>query len=209
MDPKDGSNGSYCRACFNAYSRERTAAGRRKPTTGTRSTCAKCGVTPKDGSHYSYCKACFAAYMATRYVPSPREPVPAEIISANARARGRRHYQRHREEIKRRLATPAAKAKARARWAKLDGEHQGVLARYGKQQQRCRERAIPFEEYIDPLVVLEREDGECGVCGVDVDPEAFEVDHVVPLIKGGRHSYSNVQVTHPACNRRKGTKVLV
>jgi 5-methylcytosine-specific restriction endonuclease McrA len=33
------------------------------------------------------------------------------------------------------------------------------------------------------------------------------MDHVVPLARGGDHLYSNVAVSHPLCNRRKGAKV--
>jgi 5-methylcytosine-specific restriction endonuclease McrA len=37
--------------------------------------------------------------------------------------------------------------------------------------------------------------------------QAWDLDHVIPLSKGGEHSYDNVQVTHPSCNRKKGAKV--
>lgn len=53
------------------------------------------------------------------------------------------------------------------------------------------------------LVVLERDDGVCGICGEDVDPFDFHVDHVVPLARGGEHSYANAQVAHPFCNLSK------
>lgn len=56
-------------------------------------------------------------------------------------------------------------------------------------------------------VVLERADGICGVCGEDVDPLHFDVDHVVPLAHGGEHSYANTQPAHPSCNRSKGDRV--
>lgn len=60
-----------------------------------------------------------------------------------------------------------------------------------------------FVEDVAPLVVLEMDDGTCGICGEDVDPERYDIDHVIPLSRGGEHSYANVQVAHPACNRRK------
>jgi hypothetical protein len=53
-------------------------------------------------------------------------------------------------------------------------------------------------------VVLERDDGACGIWGGDVDPTDFHIDHVVALARGGPHAYSNVQIAHPFCNRAKG-----
>lgn len=61
-----------------------------------------------------------------------------------------------------------------------------------------------FVEDIDALVVLERDDGVCGVCGEDVNPLDFHVDHIVALSHGGLHAYSNVQAAHPFCNLSKG-----
>jgi 5-methylcytosine-specific restriction endonuclease McrA len=33
---------------------------------------------------------------------------------------------------------------------------------------------------------------------------AMEVDHILPLARGGPHRYENVQPSHGDCNRRKG-----
>jgi hypothetical protein len=63
-----------------------------------------------------------------------------------------------------------------------------------------------FVEEVHPLVVLEMDDGICGICGHDVDPQDFQVDHIVPLARGGEHSYGNSQVAHSSCNMRKGAR---
>ena len=39
------------------------------------------------------------------------------------------------------------------------------------------------------------------------DPMRFEVDHIVPLSRGGAHEQANLQWTHLVCNLRKGTKL--
>jgi 5-methylcytosine-specific restriction endonuclease McrA len=62
-------------------------------------------------------------------------------------------------------------------------------------------------EHVDPLVVLERYDGACGICGEDVDPFDHEMDHIVPISRGGPHTYANVQPAHRGCNRRKSASV--
>lgn len=60
-----------------------------------------------------------------------------------------------------------------------------------------------YVEHVESLVVLERDDGVCGICGGDVDPLDFHVDHIVPISRGGAHAYFNVQPAHPLCNTRK------
>jgi hypothetical protein len=64
-----------------------------------------------------------------------------------------------------------------------------------------------FVEAVDPRVVFERDGGVCGICSEPVDPGRFDVDHIVPLALGGEHSYPNVRVAHPSCNRRRGRLV--
>ncbi len=58
-------------------------------------------------------------------------------------------------------------------------------------------------EYIDPLVLYKRDKGICGICKRPVHVNQFHIDHVIPLSKGGEHSYRNTQITHPACNLKK------
>lgn len=62
-----------------------------------------------------------------------------------------------------------------------------------------------FVEHVEPFILLEMDDGICGICGEDVDPLNFHVDHIIPISRGGEHSYANAQVAHPVCNARKFT----
>jgi hypothetical protein len=71
----------------------------------------------------------------------------------------------------------------------------------------ARQAGAVIKEHIAPLIVLERDDGVCAICGDDVDPFHFTIDHVIPLSAGGEHSYENVQLAHRDCNTRKGATV--
>lgn len=64
-----------------------------------------------------------------------------------------------------------------------------------------------YMEHVDPLVVLERDDGACGICGEDVDPQDFQIDHIVPFALGGLHNYENTQPAHALCNNRKNNRL--
>lgn len=78
--------------------------------------------------------------------------------------------------------------------------------RLAAKRRRAAERGGRFIENVHPLVLLERADGVCGICGEDVDPFDFHVDHIHPLVRGGEHSYMNTQIAHPLCNLRKGDR---
>lgn len=61
--------------------------------------------------------------------------------------------------------------------------------------------------------VFERDGWVCGLCDESVprdavwpDPLSASLDHVVPLSRGGAHSLENTQLTHLACNVRKGAR---
>lgn len=109
----------------------------------------------------------------------------------------------------------ALRRDAVARYERNSDERKEGVRRYRREhpervrvwQDNRRARKLQVQvESVSRLVVLERDDGICGICGGDVDPFAFHVDHVVPLSRGGEHSYANVQVAHPQCNMRKHTR---
>ena len=59
--------------------------------------------------------------------------------------------------------------------------------------------------------VLKRIKGEetvnCGICGRAIsDADEFQVDHIVPITKGGTHELENLQPAHENCNKRKGNR---
>jgi 5-methylcytosine-specific restriction endonuclease McrA len=93
---------------------------------------------------------------------------------------------------------PCGYASKYKRWASANPD----LVRAKDLRRRSRKRGA-FVENVSPLVVLEIDDGMCGICGKDVDPLNFHVDHIVPLARGGEHSCANTQVAHPTCNQRK------
>lgn len=71
---------------------------------------------------------------------------------------------------------------------------------------------------IDKLI--ERDDGVCHICGKKIDKEDYRyqdghritghnyptIDHVIPVSKGGTHTWDNVKLAHMVCNAQKGAK---
>jgi 5-methylcytosine-specific restriction endonuclease McrA len=85
----------------------------------------------------------------------------------------------------------------------------------GRRKQHAKRSAIErgdkHARSIDPLKVLERDGWKCQICmrqtpkglrGTYKD-NAPELDHIIPLSKGGKHEWSNLQCACRACNGRK------
>jgi 5-methylcytosine-specific restriction endonuclease McrA len=69
-----------------------------------------------------------------------------------------------------------------------------------------------YVEDVDRRVVWERDRGRCQlkiVCtGRRVPFRKMHMDHIIPLARGGEHSYANVQTSCGPCNLAKGSAVL-
>ena len=57
-----------------------------------------------------------------------------------------------------------------------------------------------FVEDVAVEVLVERDHDRCGICGKAVPVSERSVDHILPLSKGGLHSYANTRLTHLRCN---------
>lgn len=71
-------------------------------------------------------------------------------------------------------------------------------------------------ETFDPIEILERDGWRCHLCGCKTpkrlrgskDPRAPELDHIVPLSKGGKHTRLNTACACQRCNRSKHDKAM-
>lgn len=70
-----------------------------------------------------------------------------------------------------------------------------------------------YVESVSRVRVFERDGWTCHICGGSIpadvkvpDRRAATLDHVVPLSRGGEHSYANVRAAHYDCNMRKGNR---
>lgn len=74
--------------------------------------------------------------------------------------------------------------------------------------QRQKRLKNQFVEKIDRFFVFERDAGMCRICGYEVEEWDFHIDHVIPIARGGEHSYANVSLAHPRCNLQKKDQIL-
>lgn len=89
--------------------------------------------------------------------------------------------------------------------------------RISKAARSARKRGAVVSESVSPRRVFERAGWRCQICGVKTPAkyrgthrhDAPELDHVVPLSKGGAHTYANAQCACRACNQWKSDRLVV
>jgi 5-methylcytosine-specific restriction endonuclease McrA len=158
-----------------------------------------------------YCERCGQAFVSRRqrahcsercvraawYAAHPAASIaPATRICPICR---REFFPSEAAAMQSRLCSPACIDKARR-------AHQRVH----KQKRRAAERGV-HAEAVDPIKVFDRDGWRCQLCGIRTPkakrgtckPDAPELDHIIPLSKGGEHTYRNTQC---ACRRCNGAK---
>lgn len=87
--------------------------------------------------------------------------------------------------------------------------------RIAKRKRRAIERGACADN-IDPNAVFNRDGWRCHICGCrtprrlrgSIELKAPEMDHIIPLSKGGSHTMDNVACCCRECNMRKGAKII-
>lgn len=59
----------------------------------------------------------------------------------------------------------------------------------------------------DIMRLLEDQNGLCAICNEPFGADGFHIDHWKPLSRGGTNDPSNLKLTHPVCNLKKGTRL--
>ncbi len=124
------------------------------------------------------------------------------------RAKARAYYSRNSEKLR---------ANARAYYSKNSEKVKANSRIYSRthpevnraRDQNRRARLLQaFVESVNPKELYGMTIGACGICGKVLKYEDMSIDHIVPLSKGGKHSYANTQPAHLKCNIKKGARLL-
>lgn len=83
----------------------------------------------------------------------------------------------------------------------------------GSQNRRARMKNV-FVEKVDYMKVFNRDKWICQICFHPVSKirdrnlvDIASLDHIIPLAKGGEHSYANTQLAHLSCNLSKSASM--
>lgn len=93
---------------------------------------------------------------------------------------------------------------------KLDRQTNKDKYRNNDARRRAQMRNVKTES-VDRNLIYTRDDRICQICLQTIDsslqwpdPQSFSIDHIIPISKGGTHTYANVQSAHLLCNIKKG-----
>jgi len=86
----------------------------------------------------------------------------------------------------------------------------GLASACSNHRKRARHYGCLYE-WVNAKRILDRDNWHCRICGKSTPRElrgtiksnAPELDHIIPLSRGGSHTYSNLQCVCRACNIRK------
>lgn len=89
------------------------------------------------------------------------------------------------------------------------------MKRNAKARRRAYVNGSSVVESVDPFKVFDRDGWRCQICMAktprskrgSLHDRAPELDHILPLSKGGDHSYANTQCACRKCNGLKGDKI--
>lgn len=197
--------GSRCRECHKAGMR---AAGSRNKSRVTveipsEKKCCTCGLTLPEASFHrakrnadglaSECADC------SRFRSTKRASEKPEYARGRSREwyaiPGNRARQSKTTKIRYSLKSEELIAYAKA-WKKANPQKRREYA-----AKRLGHIAEGMVTKAEAIAILDRANGRCTYCGTIV--ESLELDHVVPLSKGGAHTVKNLVAACKSCNCRK------
>jgi 5-methylcytosine-specific restriction endonuclease McrA len=184
-------------------------------------TCARCdrvfAASRRDAKRCKPCRVLDARERAGRQYKERKGEPEFEAIR---RAASRRYLARLRDDpeshAKRLVLLAVWRVRNAEHTAEYDRQYRKAnAARMTEKNRRRRARLLDaWVEDVDIAVVFERDEGLCGICTEVIDlaldwPHrmSLTLDHVVPLARGGEHSYRNTQVAHAVCNSRKSDRI--
>lgn len=88
----------------------------------------------------------------------------------------------------------------------------------GSHWHRAKKYGVPYESGITLAKLIKRDGLRCALCGGMCNPNDHSyseyagatypsIDHIIPMSKGGGHTWDNVQVAHMICNSLKSDKL--
>lgn len=224
---KGSGRGSRCYPCHAAWRRERRAE-----QAAQEGRTIKRRVAFDAASGVRRCRACETDRPVDAFARGQRECRDCRS-ARNARyrrehadresERHRRDYAANRERrgasVKRARQTEkgkeSARRAARRYWHRHSSDEKRAIlrkwseSRYVNQALRRARLAGTKMEPIRRAAVVARDRRTCYLCGRSGLPDAeIHLDHVIPLSRGGTHTYDNIRVACAPCNYRKSNRLL-
>lgn len=160
--------------------------------------------TRPDGRH-NECRECNAA-RHKRYYASHAEQVQEHIRQHRVHTYG--WYEKNRERCKQYYRSNFERIKEYKKQNRKSYNYDPLKRKELYARRRARLRRARQIERIDRVAIIERDNSTCYLCGRVLKPPEIELDHVIPISRGGLHIATNLKVACRTCNARKYNKLL-
>lgn len=154
-------------------------------------TCTKCGETKALEEFSRYDKAADGKLSNCKVCSNRASKAWREKNREADRARKREYYANNREQVKSQNAAYKA-----ARRDQYNGYHH-------QRRTRKADNGVYLVTDRDYRRILE---SPCVACG---STKNIQVDHIIPIARGGRHCVGNLQALCGSCNASKGAKLPI
>lgn len=92
-------------------------------------------------------------------------------------------------------------------WIELNRDKRRSIGRISRRKRRAREFEAGGSHTREDLErIYQQQRGKCAACKCSLANARKEVDHIVPLSRGGHNNPSNLQYLCRSCNRAKSAK---
>ena len=171
-----------------------------------------------------HCLQCGVLFIAKRSNAKLCSPACHHLVLlAYAKAKSHVYYWTHRKQLTRTCVQcgrvfPVAGAHrcCSGVCSKENKKHHAKKHAYGTHAQRAKHFGGERDWSIKKEAIFVRDKWRCCLCGCltpkwlrgSQNPQAPEIDHIVPLSRGGGHVWHNVQCLCRRCNSKKGARAL-
>jgi len=174
-------------------------------------TCTKCGKTFPANTQYFHkhhiqssglhprCKTCRSQERKEHHV------LNGEKAREQMRQYSKDHSSKAVERATQWKIDNPLKHKANSKKYRQNHKEQGRVHVTNRQARLANAEGTHTAEDINML--YEKQCGKCAYCGVPVG-SIYDVDHVIPISRGGSNYPDNLAIACPLCNRSKGSKLL-
>lgn len=120
----------------------------------------------------------------------------------------RRYRERHRERLNqearaRELANPEKRASSRKKYDDANPDARRRITQNRRARIRGDGGVLPRTIHAS---LKKLQHGKCAVCSCDLTESGYQLDHIIPVARGGAHDSSNMQLLCPRCNQSKGAR---
>lgn len=123
-----------------------------------------------------------------------------EAIIVRTDSYRKKHQKKYNEWSRQWRADNPGRAYASSRrWIKA---HPEKAYQYNRNARAKRKEASGSHTHADIQARLKWQRGKCAVCNEKLG-RRFDIDHYIPLSRGGHNNPSNIQILCPGCNKRK------